>query len=269
MLNVVIGQYIPQKSLLHRADPRTKIISLFLLFFLLFFLNNLPAYLILSLFSFTVIKLSKIPGRVVLQSLKPILWFILFTFIFNIFLTKGEVLFSFGPFEVSREGISRGIIYSWRLFLFILFSGLLTWTTSPLDIAAGLETLFSPAKKLQLPVHETVMMLTIALRFIPTLLEETEKIMKAQMARGMDFTEGSLFNRVKNILPLLVPLFVSVFQRADDLAVAMEARCYRGDKGRTRMKQLIFQELDLFVILAVVLVAFLTWFSNSLFNWSI
>lgn len=266
--DLILGQYIPRDSFVHKADPRTKIISIFLLFFVLFMLKNPWGYVLLTGFVFFIAKAAKIPGVLLWKSLKPIFWFILFTLVFNAFFTPGEKIFSLGPLQMTKEGLIRGCLFSWRLLLLIVFSSLLTFCTSPLSLTNGLETLFAPCKKIRLPVHEIAMMITIALRFIPTLLEETEKIMKAQMARGMDFTTGSLLQRVKHLLPLLVPLFISAFRRADDLAIAMEARCYRGGEGRTSMKKLVMLPSDYLILLTVMLLLGIAWASNGLGKWS-
>lgn len=266
--NMIIGQYIPRESFIHHLDPRSKIISVFALLIGIFLIGHPLGYLLLTGFSFWLVAGAKIPPRDFLNSLKPIFWFVIFTVIFQFFLTEGQVLTRLGPLVVTKEGLERGIILGWRLLLLIIFSSLLTLTTSPLSLTDGLETLLKPFKKIGLPVHELAMMITIALRFIPTLLEETEKIMKAQTARGMDFSRGSILQRIKSLIPLLVPLFISAFRRADDLATAMEARCYRGGVGRTKMKQLKMNLADGISLTLVAILIVLSLLTNHYGNWS-
>lgn len=253
MREITIGQYIPGNSIVHRLDPRTKIIITLAYMILLFLLNNFYGYIFPIGFIMLAVILSGIPVRYILKGLKPLVFIITLTFILNSFMIKGRVIYKLGPLEITYEGLSQGAFMAIRLVLLIIGTSLLTLTTSPIALTDGIERLLSPFKKIGVPAHELAMMMTIALRFIPTLLEETDKIMKAQMARGADFESGNLINRAKNLVPLLVPLFISAFRRADDLAMAMEARCYRGGENRTRMKELKMGVLDgmTFVIFTV------------------
>lgn len=253
MREITIGQYIPGNSIVHRLDPRTKIMITLAYMILLFLLNNFYGYIFPIGFIMLAVILSGIPVRYILKGLKPLVFIITLTFILNSFMIKGRVIYKLGPLEITYEGLSQGAFMAIRLVLLIIGTSLLTLTTSPIALTDGIERLLSPFKKIGVPAHELAMMMTIALRFIPTLLEETDKIMKAQMARGADFESGNLINRAKNLVPLLVPLFISAFRRADDLAMAMEARCYRGGENRTRMKELKMGVLDgmTFVIFTV------------------
>lgn len=266
--NMIIGQYIPRESNIHQLDPRIKIISLFVLLTGTFLFDNLLVYLLLTFFSLALVIYAQIPAKVFGRSLKPILWLIIFTMLFHFFLTEGNEIARLGPLTITQEGLTRGTIMGWRLLLLIIFSSLLTLTTSPLDLTDGLESLLAPFKRLKLPVHELAMMISISLRFIPTLLEEMEKIMKAQTARGMDFSQGSILKRIYALVPLLVPLFISAFRRADELATAMEARCYRGGIGRTRMKELKLGLNDGYALAVVLVLTFLAFWINGYGNWS-
>ncbi|HHW73069.1 MAG TPA: energy-coupling factor transporter transmembrane protein EcfT [Firmicutes bacterium] len=242
--DLTIGQHIPGDSVVHRLDPRTKIIGTALLITLLFTVDGFLGYLLAALAIAAVIHLSELPWRFVLRGLRPLLMILLLTVGLNIFLTEGEVVFRFLFLTVTREGIARGLMMGTRLVLLIVGTSLLTLTTSPIQLTDGIESLLGPFRRIGVPAHELAMMMTIALRFIPTLLDETEKIMKAQMARGADFQSGGLMQRAKNLVPLLVPLFVSAFRRADELAIAMEARGYRGGQGRTKFRELRFGRID-------------------------
>lgn len=255
--DITIGQYYSVPSVIHKMDPRFKIIGSILYLVSLFLINQLFAYTAVILFIGLVIKLSKVPLNFILKGLKPVFMLILFAFVINIFFTPGEgdALIKAGFVKIYPEGIERAFFMAIRLVLLIIGTSVLTLTTSPIELTDGIEYLLSPFKKIGMPAHELAMMMTIALRFIPTLLEETDKIMKAQMARGADFESGNLMNRAKALIPLLVPLFISAFRRADELAMAMEARCYKGGEGRTRMKVLKFTRLDL--IGSLVLVVYL------------
>jgi len=215
----------------------------------LFFIKSFYPYLFILAFILLTVKLSKVPFRYVLKGLKPLMLIILITFVINIFMTKGEVLFSIGPLDVTKEGIRQAVFMALRLIFLITGTSLLTLTTSPISLTDGIEKLMSPLRRFRVPVHELAMMMTIALRFIPTLLEETDKIMKAQTARGADFESGNIVKRAKNLVPLLVPLFINAFRRADELAIAMEARCYRGGYNRTRLNELKFTKKDILVTL--------------------
>ena len=242
--SITIGQYIPGESLLHRLDPRTKILITGFLVIGLFFIDSFLGYGLAALYIAIAVLRSDIPARYLFRGLRPVIVIILLTFVLNTFMTEGEVLWQWKFLTLTREGLSRGGMLAIRLILLIIGTSILTLTTSPIALTDGLESLLRPGKKIGIPAHELAMMMTIALRFIPTLLEETEKIMKAQMARGADFESGNLLQRAKSLLPLLVPLFVSAFRRADELAIAMEARCYRGGEGRTKLNQLAFQLVD-------------------------
>jgi len=242
--NIMIGQYFPGDSFLHRMDARVKILLLLILLIEVFVFTSAPVYLLMTGITFLLIMISKVPLRMVLRSLKPLWWIILFTFVLHLFSHPGREIYRIWQFVITQEGVEQGALISVRLMLLIILSTLLTFTTSPLKLTDALESLLSPFKRLGLPAHELAMMMTIALRFIPTLISETDKIMKAQQSRGADFVTGSIMSRLKNMVPILVPLFLSAFRRADDLALAMEARCYRGGEGRTRMKEMKLARLD-------------------------
>lgn len=251
--DITIGQYVPGNSPIHKLDPRTKLSTVLVYMVALFVVNTFTGYLLVGLFTAAIIALSALPLRFVLRGLRPLLVILIFTLVLNIFLTPGEVLAQAGPVAVTREGLLRGTFMALRLVFLVLGTSLLTLTTSPISLTDGLERLLAPGKRIGIPAHELAMMMSIALRFIPTLIEETQKIMKAQAARGADFESGNVFHRARNMVPLLVPLFVSAFRRADDLALAMEARCYRGGEGRTRMKEMHMSGRD-FAALAVMFV---------------
>ncbi len=261
MLNdITLGQYFPGKSLIHLLDPRTKILGIVLYISTIFLAEDYLAYSILIAFAAMAVGVSGIPFRMVLKSIKPLWIIIILTLAIHVFSTPGTVIFNLGPLAATQEGSSMGILMSLRLVLLIAVSSLLTFTTSPIALTDGIERLLNPFRRLGVPAHELAMMMTIALRFIPTLLEEADRIMKAQMARGADFASGNILNRAKSMVPLLVPLFISAFRRADELAVAMEARCYRGGENRTRMKELKlgmrdFMAAATLVVLLVILVA--------------
>lgn len=242
--DITIGQYYSVDSPVHRMDPRFKIIASMMFLISLFLIENMWAYIVVIGFVGLVIKKSKVPVKYVMRGLRPVFMLILFAFLLNIFLTPGEASVSIGFLTISMEGVQRAFFMAFRLILLIVGTSLLTLCTSPIELTDGIEYLLNPMKRIGLPAHELAMMMTIALRFIPTLLEETDKIMKAQMARGADFESGNLMTRAKALIPLLVPLFISAFRRADELAMAMEARCYRGGEGRTRLKVLKYTSLD-------------------------
>lgn len=245
--DITLGQFFPGRSAIHRLDPRTKIILATLFIVSVFVAQNPLSFAILVIATVVLIAVSKISFKVILKSIKPILFIIIFTAILNIFMTKGdgEPLLSFWIINIYTEGIARAIMMALRVMILIVGSSiLLTYTTSPISLTDGLESLLSPLKRIKVPVHTFAMMMSIALRFIPTLVEETEKIMNAQKSRGADFTSGSLAQRAKALIPLLVPLFVSSFKRAEELATAMECRCYRGDKNRTKLVKLEYKGLD-------------------------
>ncbi len=221
---------------------------------LIFTADSAAAYIFLTLMTCAAVGVSKIPALTVLKALKPISWIIFFTLLIHLFTHDGEVLAEFWIFKLTDEGLIFGVLISLRLILLMIFSSLLTFTTSPIQLTDALENLLSPLKKIGVPAHEFAMMMTIALRFIPTLLEELDKIVKAQKSRGVDFESGNFFNRLKNFVPVLVPLFISSFRRADELAMAMEARCYKGGEGRTHFRQLKFQRLDFLVALMIAII---------------
>lgn len=242
--DITIGQYYPSSSPIHKLDSRVKLVGTFVFMISLFIVNKFWPYAIVLVSLAMVIKMSNIPTKYILKGLKPLRWIILFTFVINIFFLPGDPIWSFGFVTITKQGIEQAIFMAIRLLLLVVGTSLLTLTTSPIELTDGIERLLNPFKKVGMPVHELAMMMTIALRFIPTLLDETDKIMKAQMSRGADFESKNIINRAKNLVPLLVPLFVSAFRRADELAMAMEARCYRGGDNRTKMKVAIMTKPD-------------------------
>ncbi|MBR1669896.1 MAG: energy-coupling factor transporter transmembrane protein EcfT [Butyrivibrio sp.] len=251
--DITLGQYYRTESPLHRLDPRVKIVATFAFIISLFLVKNFIGYLIAGLFLLICIRLSNVPVRFIFRGMKAIFFLLILTMVFNLFLTPGIVVFSFWKLQITKEGIKLALMMGIRLVFLITGSSLMTLTTTPNNLTDGLEKLLGPLKKIRVPVHEISMMMSIALRFIPILMEETDKIMKAQMARCADFESGSVINRAKNLIPLLVPLFISAFRRANDLAMAMEARCYRGGDGRTKMKPLIYQKRDFIAYLCILL----------------
>lgn len=255
LTDITIGQYFPGDSLIHRLDPRTKIILTGCLIMVLFIFDTTIPYGITSGVILLLLAASRLSWKMLLKSLKPLWWILLFTFLIHICSTPGETFFKAWVFSFTWEGLRQGFFICSRLMLLILLSSLLTFTTSPLALTDAMESLLSPFRKFGLPAHELAMMMTIALRFIPTLIEETDKIMKAQRSRGADFSSGSLLHRMKALIPILVPLFIGAFRRADELAMAMEARCYRGGIGRTRMKELKTSRVD-YVAYTMVLLLF-------------
>ncbi len=234
--DVTIGQFFPGKSPIHRLDPRVKLVLVLALIVALFLADGVISYALMIGFLLAIIRISKIPFKMVVRGLKPILFIISFTAVLNLFYTPGDYIWQWGFLHISKQGVFVAIQMVLRIMLLIIGTSMLTYTTSPIQLTDGLERLLSPLKRFHAPVHELSMMMSIALRFIPTLIEETEKIISAQKARGADFESGSLIQRAKAMIPILVPLFISAFRRADELAVAMECRLYRGDVGRTRMK---------------------------------
>ncbi len=252
--DITLGQYYPVDSPVHRLDPRTKIILTALFIVAVFMAQQLYLYvLILGYISFAV-KLAKLPPRMILRSVRPMRILLVFTFVLNLFFGSGQnALLTLGPVTIWQEGLMNAIHFTLRLVFLVMGSSILTLTTSPVTLTDGLETLASPLKKIRFPAHEMAMMMTIALRFIPTLVEEADKIMKAQTARGADFETGNLVARAKAMVPLLVPLFVSAFRRAGDLAMAMEARCYHGGEGRTRLHVLKIKKGDYLAFLSMAL----------------
>ena len=236
--NLTIGQHYPVESPVHNLDPRVKIIIIFIFIISLFLIKSFTSYLYVLVFLAVAIKTSNVPVKFVLRGLKPIFLIIAVTFVINLLMTPGKIIFHVSFIKITEEGLRQAGFMAIRLTLLIMGTSLLTLTTSPIILTDGIESLLSPFKRFGVPAHELAMMMTIALRFIPTLMEETEKIMKAQKSRGADFESGNIINRAKNLVPLLVPLFISAFRRADELAMAMEARCYRGGDNRTRMREL-------------------------------
>ncbi len=259
--DITLGQYFPGNSPIHRLDPRTKLLMLVVYIVTLFTAGNWFSYGLNLVFLVVTIAISTIPVKSVVRGMKPLLFILIFTGILNLFFTDGETkLLSFWVITITKEGIIRAVFMILRILMLVTGTFLLTYTTSPIALTDGLEALLSPLKKIRLPVHELSMMMCIALRFIPTLIEETDKIMSAQKARGADFESGNLMQRVKALVPILVPLFISAFRRADELATAMECRCYQGGDGRTKMKLLRFKRVDMYafgvgaVLLAGVIV---------------
>ncbi|MBR3796850.1 MAG: energy-coupling factor transporter transmembrane protein EcfT [Clostridia bacterium] len=250
--DITLGQYFPGDSAIHRMDPRMKLILTIIYIVGVFFISNLPGYLLALAFLYLVVRISGIKFDYLLKGVKPLRFIIIFTFVLNLFFVQGEtVLFDLGFWRLTKEALENAIYFALRLVFLVMGTSVLTLTTSPVQLTDGLERLMRPLQKFHFPAHELAMMMTIALRFIPTLLEETDKIQKAQMARGADFESGNLIARAKAMIPLLVPLFVSAFRRANDLAMAMEARCYRGGDHRTRLRELKYTKLDLFGALAM------------------
>jgi len=253
--NISLGQYLPGNSVVHRLDPRTKIFLMALYIAIVFVVKSLlvftlPVVLLVAMFLF-----AQVPASYFFSALKPMKWLLVFMFVINLFATKGTtVWFEWKFIHITQEAVEQAVYITLRLVLLVAGTSILTLTTSPIALTDGLEKLMSPLRKLRFPAHELAMMMTIALRFIPTLMEETDRIQKAQMARGADFESGNIFQRAKSMIPVLVPLFVSAFRRADELAMAMESRCYHGGEGRTRMRELHFHWRDLFATLLLTAV---------------
>jgi energy-coupling factor transport system permease protein len=255
MEKMIFGRFIPAHSVVHRLDPRSKLIFVFAFICIVFLANNLLTYALLTVFTFLLVFTSRIPFRFFINGLKPVLWLVLFTLVLHVFFTKqGHLIFHFGFIKIYDEGLRQGLFISLRFMILIFITSLLTLTTSPISLTDGLETLLNPLKKLKFPVHELALMMSISLRFIPTLMDETDKIMKAQMARGVDFSSGPIKERIKAIIPLLIPLFVSSFKRAEELATAMEARGYRGGEGRTKYRLLKWSYSDTTALLVLVFI---------------
>lgn len=261
--DITLGQFYPGSSFVHKLDPRTKILATIVFIVAVFMAVDAAAYWLLTAFIMGVILLSRLSVMLVLKSLKPLWVIILFTMLIHVLTGQGEPLWSWHSLTITREGIAMGVKMSLRLALLLMMSSVLTLTTSPIVLTDGIESLLSPFKKIGVPAHELAMMMTIALRFIPTLLEETDKIMKAQMARGADFGSGNIVAKAKGMLPILIPLFISAFRRADELAIAMEARCYRGGEGRTRFHELVYGNRDIMagggMAVLLVVLAVLKW----------
>jgi len=262
--DITIGQYIPGESFVHKLDPRLKILISLLFIVDLFLVNNFNGYLFVLIFIVSTILIANLPFKYVYKGLKPIFAIILITAVLNIFMTTGEhLVYQFGFIKIYKEGLITAAFMIVRLVFLIMGTSILTLTTSPIELTDGIENLLNPFKRIGVPAHELAMMMTIALRFIPTLMDETDKIMKAQMARGADFESGNLVKRAKSLIPILVPLFISSFRRADELAMAMESRCYKGGKGRTRMKELKITKRDYFATLVFALLFVITIFSRT------
>ncbi|MDL2232261.1 energy-coupling factor transporter transmembrane protein EcfT [Ruminococcaceae bacterium OttesenSCG-928-L11] len=242
--DITIGQFFPGESPIHRMDPRMKLILTVAYIVMLFIANNAASLLVGVIFLLIVYPVSGISGKMVLRSVKPILPIIAITAVLNMFFIDGEVLFQLWKIRITDKGVITAVMMCARIVCLIAGTSLMTYTTSPIALTDAIERLFSPLKKIKLPVHEVAMMMTIALRFIPTLIEETDKIMSAQKARGADIESGNLVQRIRALVPILIPLFVSAFRRAEELALAMECRCYHGGEGRTRMRQLHLGKLD-------------------------
>ena len=254
--DITLGQYYQADSVIHKLDPRAKLIATITFIISLFVVNNIWGYCIAAAFLAIIIKLSKVPFRFMVKGMKAIVFILLITLVFNIFLTPGEVIFTLWKLTITKEGLRTAGLMAVRLTLLIIGSSVMTLTTTPNNLTDGMEKLMRPLKIFKVPVHEVAMMMSIALRFIPVLLEETDKIMKAQIARGADFESGNLIKKAKSLVPLLVPLFISAFRRANDLAMAMEARCYRGGENRTKMKPLKYKRRD--VVAYLVLICYFT-----------
>lgn len=242
--DITLGQYYPADSVIHKLDPRVKLFGTLIFIISLFSFKGIPAFALAAIFLVVVIKISKVPFTFMVKGLKAIVILMVITGIFNVFLTPGTTWVSFWIFTITYEGVKNAVLMVVRLIFLIVGTSVMTLTTTPNELTDGLEKSLKPLNKVKIPVHEIAMMMSIALRFIPILIEETDKIMKAQMARGADFETGGLLKKAKNMIPLLVPLFVSAFRRANDLAMAMEARCYHGGEGRTKMKPLKYQKRD-------------------------
>lgn len=264
--DITIGQYYPAKSVLHELDPRVKLFSTFIYILALFLYKGLVGLGVITLFMVSIIALSKVPVKYMIKGLKAILVLLLFSCFFNLMFTSGDVVYwEYGIFSITDKSVVSASTMAIRLIYLILGTSLMTLTTTPNQLTDGLETSLKPLNKIHVPVHAIAMMMSIALRFIPILLEETDKIMKAQMARGADFESGGLIKKAKSMIPLLVPLFVSAFRRADDLAMAMEARCYNGGEGRTKMKPLKYKAVDgisyivVLLFLAAVIACRIVW----------
>lgn len=242
--DITLGQYYPKDSVIHRLDPRVKIFATFLYLVLIFCVRDFIGYAIITCALVAVTVISRVPAKFMLRGMRPVLFILLFTFIINLVTCPGTILLRVGPLKVTDTGVQQAVFIAVRLILLIFGTSLLTYTTRPVTLTDGLEAVMSPLSKIRVPSHEIAMMMSIALRFIPTLLTEADKTMKAQQARGADFESGSLVRRARNMLPLFIPLFINAFRMAVDLAMAMEARCYHGGKGRTRLHPMTFAGRD-------------------------
>ena len=260
--DITLGQYYPANSVIHRLDPRVKLLATIVFIVSLFTFSSVSSYIVATVFLVTVIRMSKVPFRFIVKGLKAIFILMLITVMFNLFLTPGEPLVKIWKLTITREGLRTALFMAVRLVYLVIGSSVMTLTTTPNNLTDGMEKGLGFLRKIHVPVHEIAMMMSIALRFIPILMEETDKIMKAQMARGADFESGNLIQRAKNLIPILVPLFISAFRRANDLAMAMEARGYHGGDGRTKMYPLVYKKRDYIaylVLLLYVVAMFLAW----------
>ncbi|MBR2778625.1 MAG: energy-coupling factor transporter transmembrane protein EcfT [Firmicutes bacterium] len=255
--DITLGQYYDADSVIHRLDPRVKIVAAFVYLVMIFFVRDFIGYLFVGAVLAAVIIASGVPLRFIARGMRPIMFILLFTFLINIFMYRGAVLVRLGPLSITDNGLKQAVFIALRLVLLIFGTSLLTYTTKPMALTDGIESLLRPLRRIGVPAHEIAMMMSIALRFIPTLLEETDKIMKAQQARGADFESGNLFQRAKSLIPLLIPLFVNAFRIAMDLAMAMEARCYRGGEGRTRLHPMKYRRSDAAAYVLLILFAVL------------
>ncbi len=253
---LTVGQYFPTDSWFHLLDPRTKIVATFLIVILIFFIHNFFGYLVLFVFLYLSYYIAKIPISYLLRGIKPILFLVIITFIFQVFFYGKEIVYKIWFIPIYKEGLVKGAYLSLRIIFLVLFTSFLTQTTSPLDIADGLEALFKPLKKIGVPVSELALMMSISLRFIPLLQSEVERIAKAQMARGIELDKGNIFKRMYNYIPILIPLFLSSFRRAEELAIAMEARCFRGGEDRTKLRELKIKRDD-YIYIGTVLMIFI------------
>ena len=261
MEKMIFGRFIPGDSIVHRMDPRAKILFVFVFIAIVFIANSAVTYGILLGFTLLVVFLSKIRLYFLINGLKPVFILLIFTFLLHIFFTQeGELLLDIGFIKIYEEGLRQGIFISIRFLVLVFITSILTLTTSPISITDGIEVLLGPFKRVKLPAHELALMMSISLRFIPTLMDETGKILKAQMARGSDIGSGPMKERIKAVVPLLIPLFVSAFKRAEDLATAMEVRGYRGGEGRTRYRQLAWRFVDSLSLLVLVGLAGMLWY---------
>lgn len=261
---MIIGQYVPGNSIVHKLDPRTKITIIFFFVFTVFFANNVLGYGILTLFAFVSIGITHIPIRFIAKGLSAVWFLIIFTFILHLVVTKeGIILFEWQFIKVYSGALIQGFAISMRFFLLILVTSLLTLTTTPMEITDAIEDMLGPLKRFKFPVHELALMMSISLRFIPTLMQETEKISKAQAARGVDFKTGKIKARIQAIVPLLVPLFVSAFKRAEELAMAMESRGYQGGEGRTRLRELKIERRDIYILTVFIVIMVCLFFFRS------
>ncbi len=265
--DITLGQYFPGESVIHKLDARVKLILIVLLIVNIFVAQSVVSYILAALLVFASVFLSKIPLSMILKSIKPLLYVIAITTLINLFFTTGEPVLEFWIITITKEGVIRSLEMIVRIVLLVIGTSLLTYTTSPIMLTDALERLLSPLKKLKFPVHEFALMMTIALRFIPTLIEEVDKIIAAQKARGADFESGNLINRTKALIPILVPLFVSSFRRADELAVAMECRCYKGGEGRTRLREYKVETRDYMAVLTVLIDLAAIILANKFLNW--